>query len=101
MPVHALLDSSATPNIMSVKFAKKLSLSFTPTNRRIFMANRTSRGCEGVVKNVPAAFCSIVVRLKFLLIERMLLNIIIGDRAQINMKKRSIIITLRFILSRT
>ena len=87
-PVYALLDSGAIPNVMSMKFAKKLNLEVTPTNRRIVVANGASDGCEGVVSNVPVAFGSIVMRLKFLVIENMPFDIIIGDPTQIQMKAK-------------
>lgn len=65
-PLYQLLDSGAIPNVMLMKFAKKLNLEVTPTTRRIVVAYGNPDGCEGIVSNVPVAFGTIFLRLKFL-----------------------------------
>ena len=47
--VYGLLDSGATPNVMSVKLAKKLKLELSPTERRIIVADGTSGNYAGDV----------------------------------------------------
>ena len=73
---------------MFMKFSKKLNFEFSTTTRRIFVANGDSGGCEGVMNNDPAAFKSILMRLKFSVIENMPFEIIFGDPAQIQMKAK-------------
>ena len=84
--VYGLLDSGATPNVMSVKLVKKLKLELSPTERRIIVADRTSGNCAGSISGIPVSFGSILMRLDFLVIASVPCDLIIGAPTLVEMR---------------
>lgn len=85
-PVYALLDSGATPDVMSTSLAQKLKLQVEPTNCRFIVVNGASEIVEGVVTNVPVGFGVIVSHLKFLVLDSVPFDLIISDPIQIKVR---------------
>ena len=61
--VYGLLDSGAIPNVMSDMLSSRLRLEFSPTERRVIVADGTSGSYAGSTSGVPDSFGSIVMRL--------------------------------------
>ncbi len=86
--VFGILDSRAIPNVMSDRLANKLKLSLTPTERRIIVADLSTGGCKGIASDVPVVFGKVVVRLKFMVIESVPYDLIIGTPALVQIRAR-------------
>ncbi len=87
-PVFGLSGSGALPNVMSDRLANKLKLSLTPTERRIIVADGSTEGCKGIASDVPVCFGMIVVRLKFIVIESVPYDLILGTPALVHIRAR-------------
>ena len=80
-PDFSFLDSGTIANVMSDRLANKLKLSLAPPERRIVVANGSTGGSKGIVSDVPVGFGKIIVRLKFIVIESVPYDLIIGTPA--------------------
>ena len=68
------------------KLANKLRLELALTERRIIVADITSGGCAGSMSGVSVSFCSIVMRLDFLVIVSVPYDCIIGAPTLVEMR---------------
>ena len=71
---------------MSDKFANKLRLEFSPTQRRIIVADGTSGSCTGSISGVSVSFGSILMRLDFLLNAPVPYDLIIDALTSVEMR---------------
>ena len=76
--VYSLLHSGTIPNVTSYKLANNLRLELSRTERRIIVADRTSRSCARSRSGTPVSFGSIVMHLDFLVTASVPYDLIIG-----------------------
>lgn len=76
--LHALLDTGGTPNVLSPRDVKKLSLSPAGTSKMVTMATRAKKGAVGKLAIAPVMFEDLQVELDFIILKSVPLDAVIG-----------------------
>ena len=78
--MYAVLDNGGIHKVMSLKLAKKMKLEVILTARRIIMADGASGNWDGIVSNVSVRLGDMVVRVRFMIMNKVPFKVIIGER---------------------
>lgn len=78
LEAYALLDTGATPNVMSLQLAKQLGLQLQETKKVVTVANGSRSGVLGKVNCIPVLFESLQVYMDFVVLENVPFDVVIG-----------------------
>lgn len=78
LDVYALMDSGATPNVVSPRVVERLSLIPQATNKVLTVANGEKSGVKGKLQDVPVSFDGMTAGLDFVVLENLPFDIVIG-----------------------